>query len=169
MELSQIVDYIILGGALVGALYKLWDFFAAPTSRLKQFMKQRERQRILMAINDYIPQKLEEHDRENLREINEKTSEQFQRLDSTFSQLNQSIETLSIGIKDVLREKIMQIYHKGRENKLIYQYEREALDTYYKDYKALGGNSYIDKYYKRMNKWAVAEDTDAFEDDYAVG
>jgi hypothetical protein len=32
-------------------------------------------------------------------------------------------------------------------------YEKEALEQYYIDYKAEGGNSYIDKYYKRMSTW----------------
>ena len=29
---------------------------------------------------------------------------------------------------------------------------------YYKDYKAINGNSYIDKYYNRMKKWAIVPD-----------
>ena len=37
-------------------------------------------------------------------------------------------------------------------------HEKEALDQYYIDYKAIKGNSYIDKYYNRMKKWSVVED-----------
>jgi hypothetical protein len=33
--------------------------------------------------------------------------------------------------------------------------EKERLDQFYKDYKALKGNSYIDKYYKRMSAWKI--------------
>ena len=38
------------------------------------------------------------------------------------------------------------------------EYEHEALTQYYKDYKALEGNSYIDKRYARMDKWQVIYD-----------
>jgi hypothetical protein len=36
MTIGELVDYIILLGALIGAIYKIWDFFAKPTSKLKQ-------------------------------------------------------------------------------------------------------------------------------------
>ena len=52
----------------------------------------------------------------------------------------------------------MAIYHKNKYNRTITEYEREALSQYYKDYKALGGNSYIDKRHARMDKWQVIYD-----------
>jgi hypothetical protein len=35
MKISEFVDLIILIGALCAAIYKIWDFFAKPTSKLK--------------------------------------------------------------------------------------------------------------------------------------
>ena len=35
ITLGGVVDLIILIGALCAAIYKIWDFFAKPTSRLK--------------------------------------------------------------------------------------------------------------------------------------
>jgi hypothetical protein len=35
MKIGAIVDYIILIGALCAAIYKIWDFFAKPTSKIK--------------------------------------------------------------------------------------------------------------------------------------
>jgi hypothetical protein len=35
LTVGEIVDYIILFAALLGAIYKIWDFFATPTSKLK--------------------------------------------------------------------------------------------------------------------------------------
>jgi hypothetical protein len=64
----------------------------------------------------------------------------------------------------VLREKIMAIYHKNKHERRMSGYEREALTQYYKDYKAINGNSYIDKYYARMKNWATDED-DYLDDD----
>ena len=48
---------------------------------------------------------------------------------------NNRIEVLFDSSKDVLREKIMGIYHKNKANKTLKIYEKEALDQYYKDYK----------------------------------
>jgi hypothetical protein len=35
MTVSELVDYIILLGALCAAIYKIYDFFATPTSKIK--------------------------------------------------------------------------------------------------------------------------------------
>ena len=64
--------------------------------------------------------------------------------------LTQQYETLCVNSKDVLREKIMQVYFKNKKDKTLTLHEKEALDQYFIDYKAIKGNSYIDKYYNRM-------------------
>ena len=55
---------------------------------------------------------------------------------------------------------IMDIYHKYEGVKKIPRSVRDQLDKLYEDYKALLGNSYIDKYYARIIKWEVIEDHD---------
>ena len=35
LTVGEIVDYIILSGALITAIYKIYDFFAKTTSNLK--------------------------------------------------------------------------------------------------------------------------------------
>ena len=35
LTVGELVDYIILGGALCGAIYKIYEFFATPTSKNK--------------------------------------------------------------------------------------------------------------------------------------
>ena len=77
---------------------------------------------------------------------------------------NEKIETLAKSSRDVLREKIMAIYHKGRRTKTISIYDKEALNQYYIDYKAENGNSFIDKYYKRMQSWTVIDPEDEYDD-----
>jgi hypothetical protein len=54
----------------------------------------------------------------------------------------------------------MAIYHKGKRTKTLTLWEKEALAQYYTDYKAEGGNGYIDKYYNRMMAWAVIDELD---------
>ena len=61
-----------------------------------------------------------------------------------------SIEVLKQGTKDVLRQKIMAIYHEYKAERAFPIHVKEALDELYKDYKKEVGNSYIDKYYGRM-------------------
>jgi hypothetical protein len=65
---------------------------------------------------------------------------------------------LAISARDVLREKIMGIYHKNQRDRKLSFYESRALKQYYKDYKAIKGNSYIDEYYERMMTWDVEDD-----------
>lgn len=172
MTLGKIVDLIILIGALCAAIYKIWDFFAKPTSKLKQKSLEKEKERIGAIIDEKMPTILYDHDlktrdkyradRENyLQEIKKEVLEE---VGGDISKNNGTIEALKISAKDVLREKIMAVYHKNRQNRILSEYEKEALDQYYKDYKALGGNSYIDKRYNRMIKWTVIYDEE-FDDE----
>ena len=57
----------------------------------------------------------------------------------------------------------MQVYFKNRKDKTLTLHEKEALDQYFIDYKAIKGNSYIDKYYNRMLKWQVIDDDEEEE------
>lgn len=166
LTVGEIVDYIILGGALVGAIYKIYDFFAKPTSKLKQRALDREKARIGAVLDEKLPTILYNHDletrnkyrsdRENyLREIKAAVIEE---VGGDIADNSATLEALKISAKDVLREKIMAIYHKNKYNRTMTEYEREALTQYYKDYKALNGNSYIDKRYGRMDKWQVIYD-----------
>lgn len=166
LSVSEIVDYIILFAAFIGAIYKIYDFFAKPTSKLKQRALDREKARIGAVLDEKLPTILYNHDletrdkyrsdRENyLREIKAAVIEE---VGGDIADNSATLEALKISAKDVLREKIMAIYHKNKYNRTMTEYEREALTQYYKDYKALGGNSYIDKRYGRMDKWQVIYD-----------
>lgn len=102
-------------------------------------------------------------DRQNY--LNEIKQEILSEIGDDISTNSQTIDALVISAKDVLREKIMAIYHKNKYNRTMTEYEREALNQYYVDYKALNGNSYIDKRYNRMNKWKVIYDDDPYDDE----
>lgn len=166
LSVSEIVDYIILFAALIGAVYKIYDFFAKPTSKLKQRALDREKARIGAVLDEKLSTILYNHDletrdkyrsdRENyLREIKAAVIEE---VGGDIADNSATLEALKISAKDVLREKIMAIYHKNKYNRTMTEYEHEALTQYYKDYKALGGNSYIDKRHARMDKWQVIYD-----------
>ena len=173
MTISELVDYIILLGALAGAIYKIWDIFAVPTSKLKQKALEKERTRIDAILNEKLPKVLHDHDlktrdkykSDRLNYLNEIKAEVIKEVGDDIKTNSKTIDALVISAKDVLREKIMAIYHKNKYNRTMTEYEREALNQYYVDYKALNGNSYIDKRYARMDKWKIIFDDDPYDDE----
>lgn len=170
ITLAEVVDVIILIGALCAAIYKIWDFFAKPTSKLKVKVKEKRKAEIVAVLDEVLPDKLYNHDLQTRdkykadreRYLQEIKQEVLNAIGGSVSQNQEDLEALKISARDVLREKIMAIYHKNKVDRTMSEYEREALDQYYKDYKALNGNSYIDKRMKRMDKWSVIfdEETD---------
>ena len=50
ITLAGVVDLIILIGALCAAVYKIWDFFAKPTSAIKQKRIDRQKALILAVL-----------------------------------------------------------------------------------------------------------------------
>lgn len=161
ITLGGVVDLIILIGTLCAAIYKIWDFFAKPTSKLKSKAKQRRREEILAVLEEVLPEKLKTHDldtrdrykADRQRYLIEIKDEVIKQVGGTITKNDKDLEALKISAKDVLREKIMAIYHEYRTERAYPTYKKEALEQYYKDYKKLNGNSYIDKYYARMAKW----------------
>lgn len=173
LTVGEIVDYIILFAALLGAIYKIWDFFAKPTSKLKQRAADKQKKQIGAVLDEKLPEILYNHDLETRDKykgdrqnyLNEIKAEILAEIDDDIKTNTQTIEALVISAKDVLREKIMAIYHKNKYNRTLTEYEREALNQYYIDYKSLKGNSYIDKRYNRMDKWKVIYDDDPYDDE----
>lgn len=59
------------------------------------------------------------------------------------------------GIKCLLRSEMLRTYYGNKEKGTIRQYELENFIKLYKAYKALKGNSFIDKIYKEVMTWEV--------------
>lgn len=59
------------------------------------------------------------------------------------------------GQKCLLRSDMLTIYYHNREKKTIRQYEYENFLMLYEAYKALHGNSFIDKIHKEVDEWEV--------------
>jgi hypothetical protein len=98
-------------------------------------------------------------DREQyLLDIKEAVVREIQTQLNAVDNIQCDMEALAESAKDVLREKIMALYHKNKRSRTMEEHEKEALTQYYKDYKAIKGNSYIDKYYSRMLQWEVIDD-----------
>lgn len=66
-----------------------------------------------------------------------------------------AIFNLINGTKCQLRSDMLHIYYQYKDEKKIRQYELENFVYLYKAYKALRGNSFIDKIYKEVMTWEV--------------
>lgn len=65
------------------------------------------------------------------------------------------VYNLSNGMKCQLRSDMLHIYYQYKDEGKIRQYELENFIFLYKAYKALKGNSFIDKIYKEVMTWEV--------------
>ena len=62
-----------------------------------------------------------------------------------------SIKKISTGTKCQLRSEMLRIYYRNIESGKIRQYEYENFVMLYEAYKALKGNSFIDKIYEDVH------------------
>ena len=66
-----------------------------------------------------------------------------------------SIREIANGTRCQLRSEMLRIYYHNRESGIIRQYEYENFVMLYEAYKALKGNSFIDKIYKEVQTWEI--------------
>ena len=66
-----------------------------------------------------------------------------------------SVKRVSNGTKCQLRSEMLRVYYHNRESEKIRQYEYENFVMLYEAYKALKGNSFIDKIYKEVSSWDI--------------
>ena len=66
-----------------------------------------------------------------------------------------SIKRIANGTKCQLRSEMLRIYYHNHQDGTIRQYEYENFVALYEAYKALGGNSFIDKIYAEVKTWEV--------------
>lgn len=66
-----------------------------------------------------------------------------------------SIRRVANGQKCQLRSEMLRIYYHNREQGRIRQYEYENFTLLYEAYKALGGNSFIDRIQQEVNRWEI--------------
>lgn len=65
------------------------------------------------------------------------------------------VSKIANGQKCQLRSDMLRTYYHHRERETIRQYEYENFVMMYEAYKALGGNSFIDKIYKEVQTWEI--------------
>lgn len=65
------------------------------------------------------------------------------------------IKKIAEGVKCLLRSKMLEIYYRHKDSKILRQYEKENFVMLYSAYKALKGNSFIDDIVKQVRSWEV--------------
>lgn len=66
-----------------------------------------------------------------------------------------NMKKISEGTKCQLRSEMLRIYYHNREKEIIRQYEYENFVMLYEAYKALKGNSFIDRIYSEVKSWEI--------------
>ena len=65
------------------------------------------------------------------------------------------LDKLTDALKCQLRHDMLHTYYRRREGHTIRQYELEDFLFLYRGYKALGGNSFIDRIKSEIDEWEV--------------
>ena len=65
------------------------------------------------------------------------------------------INKITAGQKCQLRSEMLRIYYHNKDKRKIRQYELENFMALYEAYKALKGNSFIDKIHSEIETWDV--------------
>ena len=69
---------------------------------------------------------------------------------------------LADGARCQLRSEMLRIYYAHCDDKTIRQFEYENFSMLYEAYKALKGNSFVDKMWKEVQKWEIESRKDDF-------
>ena len=169
--LGALCDGVVLAAAVLVAIKTIAEMLGKPIKLVRNRANDDFKARVIAVLDEVLPGILYNHDlstrdrykADRQRYLQEIKQEVINQIDTQLQQVNvltKQYEALAISAKDVLREKIVAMYENNKDRRCLRFFERLALTQYYKDYKKMGGNSYIDLIYGRMEHW----DTD--EDDY---
>lgn len=120
-------------------------------------------------LDEYLPGRLTAHDLDTrkryledrqryLCEIKDEVVEILQDRIDAVDEHGDQMKVFSEVMKELLRERIMEIYRRNRTERQLEDHERYELRQAYSSYKSIGGNSYIDGYYETMEGWATVPD-----------
>lgn len=65
------------------------------------------------------------------------------------------VSKISNGTKCQLRSEMLRTYYRNKEAESIRQYELQNFILLYESYKALNGNSFVDKIHEEVMSWEV--------------
>lgn len=166
---ALICNGIIFISAVCIAVKNVAEMIGRPIRLVKRRTDLEFKQRVIDVLQEVMPHILYEHDLETrrkykadreayLQDIKNEVVKEIGGQLSSVDKLTQQYASLEISAKDVLREKIVCMYENNKGTRRLRYFEKRALEQYYKDYKKMGGNSYIDTIHERMLTWEVEPD-----------
>lgn len=120
-------------------------------------------------LDKHLPKRLVDHDLETrtkylsdrqryLCEIKDEVISAIQDKISTVETHEDQMRVFTEVLKELLRERIMEIYRRNKHLRQLEEHERFELKQAYASYKSINGNSYIDGYYATMDEWDTVPD-----------
>lgn len=120
-------------------------------------------------LDKHLPKRLDDHDAETrkkyladrqkyLCEIKDEVVLILKDRIDAVDEHGDQMKVFSEVMKELLRERIMEIYRRNRTERQLEDHERYELRQAYSSYKSIGGNSYIDGYYETMDSWETVPD-----------
>lgn len=157
-----ICNGIVFISAVLIAVKNIAEMCGKPIKFIKKKNDRELETKIATIVIKLLPDMLKEYDEANkAAHINDVKAEVIKQIGGQLNSVDtlaNQYKSLEISAKDVLREKIVCMYESNKDQRRLRHFERRALDQYYKDYKAMNGNSYIDIIYDRMKTWEVEPD-----------
>ena len=59
------------------------------------------------------------------------------------------------GQRCLLRSEIVRIYYRHHDDRQLREYEFKNMEQCYRAYRALGGNSFVERIYEEMREWDI--------------
>lgn len=113
-------------------------------------------------LDKHLPKRLEAHDEEKrdqyVCDIKEEVVSDLQEKIDTVDTHEEQMNVFTEVLKELLRERIMEIYRRNKKDQMLDAHERHELKQAYRSYKSINGNSYIDDYYAIMEEWETVPD-----------
>ena len=120
-------------------------------------------------LDKHLPERFLEHDQairkqylgDRMKYLNEIKDEVVAELADKIKAVETHEEQMHVFtevLKELLRERIMEIYRRNKHKRELEEHERFELNQAYASYKSIKGNSYIDGYYETMCDWSTVPD-----------
>ena len=167
--LQTVCNIIIIVGGACMAIKNVSEWLGKPIHLFKKKGDNQFENKVAAVLEKKLPEILNKHCAQTCKNCGLVRQEELNNVKQAvlgdladelkhISLLTIQYEALVISAKDVLREKIMQIYNRNLKDRTLSFQESRILKQLYKDYKAIKGNSYIDDYYERMMTWSILDD-----------
>ena len=163
---------------MLGNLDKIVSFFSKYIPKLAARRQRKKQDEMESNLKVVIPKILEQHtasqkgscQKEIVKEVKEELHKETEghmaeiqatlddinktvgKMNATLKQIDQRLDTVEEGVKDQLRQRINEIYYEAMRTMTISMTRLAELNTLYKDYKRLNGNSYIDDRYHEIKE-----------------